>query len=298
MKAIDSHFHLYKNAQVGILAQGGESRIGFSGTYEEAVSIMNRNEITGVIALAVIPIEPMRRASIKKWPDDLNDTQRLKLRTELEDKIQSRISSYNEWLCRIAKEDPRIEPAIHADATVDCNYMADEIQSKIDMYRIKVLKIHPAANFLTPEHENYQKIFDLAQENNLVVISHGGILGDDFKNNFCPPDKFIKALDNFPKLKVVIAHLAYPDIKNLCELAARYKNLYTDISMVVKKAPLANEDFQDIIKAFGPDRILFGSDFPWSDPEKDAQKLSAFHIDKNDLEMIARENAIRLFQLT
>jgi len=295
---IDSHFHIYKNAQAGLMAQGGESLTGFNGTIEEALPILNRGLITKIIALAVIPIEPMRQAAMKKWPADLSSVQKQELSAELEAKMQTRLSSYNDWLCRAAKEDGRIEPAIMADATVDSDYMAAEIQSKIDDYQIKTLKIHPAANNLTPEHEGYLRIFELAHQNNLVVISHGGISGDDLEGKYCSPEKFRKALDTFPNLKLVVAHLAYPHINDLLELASQYKNLYTDISFILKNSPISDKEFGDIIKNFGPDRVLFGSDFPWSDPEKDAQRLLQFNLDKSALEMVARENAINLFQLT
>ncbi len=45
MQIIDSHFHLYKSQQTGIMAQGGKSLIGLSGTFEEAVSILDRGKI-------------------------------------------------------------------------------------------------------------------------------------------------------------------------------------------------------------------------------------------------------------
>lgn len=298
MHIIDSHFHIYKSAQAGLMAQGGESLTGFKGTIEEALPILNRGQINKIIALAVIPIEPMRQAAIAKWPADLSNVQKQELSIELEAKMQTRLSSYNDWLCCAAKEDGRIEPAIMADATIDSEYMAAEIQSKIDDYHIKVLKIHPAVNNLTPEQEGYLKIFDLAHKNDLVVISHGGLTGDDLEGIYCSPDKFRKALDTFPNLKLVIAHLAYPHIKDLLELASQYKNLYTDISFILKNSPISDEEFCDIIKKFGPDRVLFGSDFPWSDPEKDVQRLLQFNLDKNELEMVARQNAINLFQLT
>jgi len=295
---IDSHFHIYKNAQAGLMAQGGESLTGFNGTIEEALPILNRGLITKIIALAVIPIEPMRQAAMKKWPADLSSVQKQELSAELEAKMQTRLSSYNDWLCRAAKEDGRIEPAIMADATVDSDYMAAEIQTKIDDYQIKTLKIHPAVNNLTPEHEGYLRIFELAHQNNLVVISHGGISGDDLEGKYCSPEKFRKALDTFPNLKLVVAHLAYPHINDLLELASQYKILYTDISFILKNSPISDKEFGDIIKNFGPDRVLFGSDFPWSDPEKDAQRLLQFNLDKSALDMVARENAINLFQLT
>jgi len=297
LKIIDSHFHIYKNAQTGLMAQGGESLAGFNGTLEEALPILARGQISRIMALAVIPIAPMREEAMKNWPPDLKPSERIDLNVELEAKMQTRLSGYNDWLCRIARDDGRIEPAIAADATVDSDFMAAEIQSKMNDYQIKVLKIHPAVNNLTPEHDGYLKIFDLAHQNNLVVISHGGIAGDDLEGKYCSPEKFKKVLDTFPNLKLVVAHLAYPHMKNLSELASQYKYLYTDLSFILRNSPTTDEEFCDLINNFGPDRVLFGSDFPWSDPEKDAQRLLKFKLDKSEIAMVARQNAVNLFQL-
>jgi predicted TIM-barrel fold metal-dependent hydrolase len=295
---IDSHFHIYKSAQAGLMAQGGESLAGFRGTFEEALPILDRGQITKIMALAVIPIAPMRQAGMKNWPVDLTTSQKQELSAELETKMQTRLSSYNDWLCRIARDDGRIEPAIAADATIGSQYMAAEIQSKINDYQIRVLKIHPTVNNLTPDHDGYLKIFDLAHKNDLVVISHGGIAGDDLEGKYCSPEKFKMVLNNFPNLKLVVAHLAYPHIKDLLELVSKYKNVYTDISFILRNSPISDDDFCNILKNFGPERVLFGSDFPWSDPEQDAQRLMKFKLDKNELEMVAWQNAMNLFQLT
>lgn len=298
LEIIDSHFHIYKSAQAGLNAQGGQSLTGYNGTLEETNAILNRGKIFKIIALAVIPIAPMRQAAMEQQPDDLTAAQQEEFNMNLEMKMQTRLSTYNDWLCRIAQEDGRMEPAIAADATVDSQFMADEIQSKMDTYRIQILKIHPAVNTLSPDHEGYLKIFDLAEKNDLVVISHGGISGDDLEGKYCSPDKFKRIFENFPNLKLVIAHLAYPHIDELLELASMYKNIYTDISFVLKNSPISDDDFCTIIQQFGPERVLFGSDFPWSDPEMDAQRLEKLGLNTNEFEMIAHQNAIHLFRLT
>ncbi|MCP4750438.1 MAG: hypothetical protein GY866_06070, partial [Proteobacteria bacterium] len=123
MKIIDSHFHLYKSEQAGIMAQGGERLIGFSGTVEEAVPILDRGRIRKIMALAVIPIASMRQAAVNKWSPDTTPRETSELSRELEEKLLSRLTSYNDWLCRTARGDGRIEPVIAADATVDTDAM-------------------------------------------------------------------------------------------------------------------------------------------------------------------------------
>jgi hypothetical protein len=101
----------------------------------------------------------------------------------------------------------------------------------------------------------------------------------------------------FPKLKLIIAHLAYPHIDGLLKLAEKFDNLYTDISFVMKNSPLRDDEFIEIISRFGKERVLFGSDFPWSDPEKEADRLLKLKLSENELELIVCQNAVKIFNL-
>ncbi len=298
MKIIDSHFHIYKNEQAGLMAQGGKSHFGFNGTLEEALSILDSGRISRIMALAVIPIMSMREAAMEKWPQDITSSKRSELAIELEDRMQTRLSGYNDWLCQKAREHGRIEPVIAADATVDADFMAGEILAKIETYSIKAIKIHPAVNRLSPDHEGYQSIFKLAEEKNLTVISHGGLIADDPEGKYCSSENFRKVLHGFPGLKLVIAHLAYPHVKGLLELASEYSNFYTDLSFVLKNSPLTDDEFCEIIRGFGPGRVLFGSDFPWSEPLKDVDRLLGLKLSSTELEMVAWQNAVRIFGLS
>lgn len=81
----------------------------------------------------------------------------------------------------------------------------------------------------------------------------------------------------FPNQKFIIDHLAKPDIKNKkisdwnrdIEKVAKHENVYCKISGMVTEADWKNwkqEDFVPyidvIIEAFGPNRIIYGSDWP------------------------------------
>jgi len=297
VKLIDSHFHIYKSEQAGIMAQGGQSFMGFKGVFEEALPILDRGRIRKIMALAVLPVFSMRNAAMIKWSADLSFAEKRNLHLELEEKLQKRLSSYNEWLCRISREDGRIEPAIIADATIDRDYMAEEIQSRIDEFQIKALKIHPAVSGLSPAAEGYRHIFEIASDRNLTVISHGGFAGEDLEGKLCSPENFKKALTDFPNLKLVIAHLAFPHVDALLELSRKFSGLYTDVSFVLRNSPLSDDDLCRIIRDFDPERVLFGSDAPWSDPEKDADRLLSLALSEKELEMVAWKNAAELFRL-
>ena len=68
-----------------------------------------------------------------------------------------------------------------------------------------------------------------------------------------------KLAENFPRLPIVIAHPLVPGIMENYQMAQKYPNIYFDIS----GGGLPNWGM--LRKGFdmlGPERILFGSDFP------------------------------------
>ncbi len=297
MTLIDSHFHIYKSDKAGLMAQGGASLIGFNGTLEEATAILDRGKIYKILGLAVIPISAMRISAMKKWPEDASSSQKQALSIELEHTLQDRLIRYNAWLCEKARADGRIEPVIAADPSIGRDVMMAEIEAKYEEYHIKALKIHPSVSRAYPDDEGYLPVYALAQEKGLPIITHGGISGDDLEGKFCGPEKFQPVLENFPNLKLVVAHLGFPHYKPLLELGAKYENCYTDVSNVLKSSMYKSDLLCDIIRGFGPERVLFGSDFPWSDPEKDVDRLINLKLTQHEIDMLAHENALALFKL-
>ena len=53
-------------------------------------------------------------------------------------------------------------------------------------------------------------------------------------------------------------------------------------------------EFMKLFDAFGPDRILFGTDSPWSSPEESLEFMRSLPIPAADLEKILGGNAAAL----
>ena len=119
--------------------------------------------------------------------------------------------------------------------------------------------------------------------------------GEEREGKYCSPMNFRKVLDRFPKLKLVIAHLAFPHVEGLLELASQYPNLYIDLSVTLGNTSFTDKAFCETIRAFGPERVFFGSDFPWSDPEKDLDRFCRLNLSDSELEMVAWKNAANIF---
>lgn len=281
MAAVDAHLHLFRDEREGLLAQGGERRAGFAGVPDELAVILDRGRIARALVVTAAPVELWRRALRDRYGD------------ELEEQVAVRLSHLNEWVCETARADGRLLPAIGAEATIDATRLRAEIHDKVSRHGVRVIKIHPALNFTFPTHPGYEPVFAAAREAGLVVVSHGGASSGPYESevDYCAPAEFAPVLAAFPEVRVVVAHLAHPYVDDLVELAADHPNLYTDLSLVVGAGHLAGEGLRSAVRAFGFERVLFGSDFPYFDPEESLDRLAAAGLTDAELEAITAANA-------
>ena len=128
-------------------------------------------------------------------------------------------------------------------------------------------------------------VMELAQDRGMVLNIHPSSL-EDIEN----------ILKNFPRLKLLVAHPGAPlSVEANYQLAEKYKNLYFDLSGtglarwgMVKKG----------IELLGPDRIIFGSDFPVISSGMYVAGVLFEHIRPEHLKMIFRENFLNLTDYT
>ena len=114
-------------------------------------------------------------------------------------------------------------------------------------------------------------------------------------------------LDDFPSLQIVHPHfggiipylrgrirdgMVDPWAPNLKRQVDDYlkTNFYTDTAV---RAP---EDIQFIFDTYGPDRVLFSSDYPWQ-KIPDYLAFAREHIEERHLKAVLGDNAARLFKL-
>ena len=92
-------------------------------------------------------------------------------------------------------------------------------------------------------------------------------------------------------MQIIVAHLGgdrlWDDVEK--HLAGKFDNVYFDIAVIADD--ISDEQAQRIIKTHGADRILFGSDSPWSDMAADTDILRSYNLGKETEEKILCSNA-------
>ncbi len=93
-------------------------------------------------------------------------------------------------------------------------------------------------------------------------------------------------------LNIIIPHIGMLNGGHLpvLETFKRNKNVYFDTSLASKKI------INYALKLVGPDRILFGSDFPYGSQEYELSKILDLDLKREDLEKILSGNILRLIE--
>ena len=118
----------------------------------------------------------------------------------------------------------------------------------------------------------------------------------DFRYNYSNPEQLIPFLDNFPELTVIGAHFAgwsmWEDATR--QLSGR-ENLYVDLSSSLYA--LSAETANELIHAYGPDKVLWGTDYPMWDSVSEMEYFDKIDLTNEERSMILYENAARLLKL-
>lgn len=170
---------------------------------------------------------------------------------------------------------------------------------------LKGIKLHPDYQGAFFNDIRYKRIISYATELGLIVVTHAGqdIGLPDVVH--CTPAMAEEVLDEVKPDKLVLAHMGgwqmWQDVLDrLCgrEVYLDTAFSYGDIDYregASHRFRLMDGDmFRAIVDRHGSERILFGTDSPWSDQEQSVRDIEALGLDMNDETNIFENNAKRL----
>ncbi len=175
----------------------------------------------------------------------------------------------------------------------------EDIDSKMEFIKssgFKGVKIHPDYQQTFINDPGYIRILENARDLDLIVVTHAGV-DEGFRDSAikCPPELVKQVIDRVHPKKFVLAHYGgYEMYDGVYDLLCG-EDVYLDTAFILRYIDEAT--FIRILKKHGADRILFGSDLPWSEIRKDVEILKSFRLGKAVENMIFSENAKRLLSL-
>ena len=154
---------------------------------------------------------------------------------------------------------------------------------------LKGVKLHPDFQKIPIDDERCERIYELCS-GEMPVLLHTGDSRYDFSN----PDRMARVLERYPDLTVIGAHFGGWSVwdEAVSKLSA-YKNFYVDCSSSFNW--LSPERAKDIIRAYGADKILFGTDFPMWGYEQELGFLFKLGLTEEETKNILYGNALKIF---
>ncbi len=206
------------------------------------------------------------------------------------------MAKVNDFAIETARTQPRLIPlgSLHPAAPTD------EMEREIDRLAaagIPGLKIHPDYVRTPLNDPSFDPIYALAAERGMFVITHAGFDPISPECVYCTPDMILSVLEKHPALRLVAAHTGGFDredevLEKLCG-----RDVYLDTSLAAIRAGRDRawgETCAEILRRHRPDRILFGSDTPWSKPEDELAFLRGVGLSAETERMILCGNAEHL----
>ncbi len=176
----------------------------------------------------------------------------------------------------------------------DCSDIRQKIR-EIKALGLKGIKIHPAYQEVYMDDIRYLRILDAATEQGLIISVHAGVDIGLPEPVYAAVEKILYAVRETKPEKLVLAHLGgWKEWDAVEELIAGEK-VYLDTAFL--EDYISDEQLLRIIRRHGAERILFGTDCPWSGQRESIERFKKLSLTEEERTLIFSGNVERLFGL-
>ena len=165
---------------------------------------------------------------------------------------------------------------------------------------LKGVKLHPSLQAFAPNEERFWPLYEKCQDLGLITLFHTGTSGvgagqpggQGIRLDYARPILLDAAAATFPDLKILAAHFGYPWHLELLAMALHKTNVYIDISGWAPRY-IPTEVIRDM-KGRLQDQFVFGSDYPFLQPQRCLEELASLDIEPPVLDKLLLGNGKRL----
>ena len=179
---------------------------------------------------------------------------------------------------------------------------------------LKGIKLHPVYQGVDIDDIRYLRILERAGELGLIVLIHAGwdvsFLSSDSDGGQALPGKILHAFRSVGPVTLILAHMGgWRCWEEAEELLSGTANVYIDTAFSIgamtpngdgyyrspEDLAMLNEgQAVRVIRHFGADRVLFGSDSPWSSQADTLRTVLALALTEGEKAAVLYGNAARL----
>ena len=188
----------------------------------------------------------------------------------------------------------------------------DDELKRIKDSGIKGIKLHPVYQGVNIDDMRYINILRKSSELGLIVLIHAGYDIGFPGNDEALPYRINNALKESGNVKVILAHMGGWRSWKEAEIFADNENVFIDTAFSLgefvplddgyyvndEECRMLNEnEFLAMIKKFGAEKIIFGTDSPWASQIDTLNKINALSLTDSEKKKIFFGNAKTLMNL-
>ncbi len=179
----------------------------------------------------------------------------------------------------------------------DPKRMAPERLEELLSYHFYGVKLHPRAQRFDPLDKKYYPLYRKMEDSGKPLLMHARKAMPyspkklRVNGKYSDPDRIVCLAKDFPNLKIIVAHFANLSGHAL-NMIAKEDNLYVETSIFGTTFVV-----RMICENLGAEKIIMGSDAPYSDQEIEMLKVMKADISKSEREKILSGNIRKLLSL-
>ena len=169
---------------------------------------------------------------------------------------------------------------------------------------LRGLKLDPAMQRFFPDDRLAYPVYETARDLGLPILFHAGMSwAPGSRLQYGHPMRFEIVAADFPKLRVVLAHLAWPWVIEAVALALKYPNVTLDTSALYFDNPrdflrfaMTHQAPLTVFERSLRNQVVFGSNYPRVEIKNMASAVESLGFSGECLDLIFRGNAEALLE--
>ena len=176
-----------------------------------------------------------------------------------------------------------------------CEDWMDEMEAMV-RGGLKGMKFHPDYQEFYADDPSLFPLYEKAREYGLILLFHAGVDIGLPGPVHAGPERLRHVADAFPGARIVAAHMGGYAMWDETEACLAGSSVYLDTSYCL--GHIHPSQFERIIRKHGADKILFGTDSPWTDQAEEIRRLKELSLAGAEWNAIMGENARKLLGIS
>jgi predicted TIM-barrel fold metal-dependent hydrolase len=149
-----------------------------------------------------------------------------------------------------------------------------ELRHAKEELRLRGLTLSPANQDFHPADTRAMALYEVAEELGMPILIHpGGQFTPESKLEYARPYLWDEVARTFPRLRLVLAQLGHPFLDETLCLLAKHPHVFADVSGLLARPWQAYQALVSTSQNSVIDKLLFGSDFPYTVATKCIEQL-------------------------